>query len=28
VNVVGKVLGDASVFRKVRAGARVTIERQ
>jgi hypothetical protein len=28
VNVVGKVVGDARVFNKVRAGARVTIERQ
>lgn len=27
VNVVGRVGGDATVFRKVRAGARVTIER-
>ncbi len=27
VNVVGRVLGDATVFRKVRAGARVVIER-
>jgi uncharacterized protein len=28
VNVVGKIVGDARVFRKVRAGTRVTIERQ
>jgi len=28
VNVVGKVVGDARVFKKVRAGTRVTIERQ
>ena len=28
VNVVGKVVGDARVFNKVRAGTRVTIERQ
>ena len=28
VNVVGKVAGDARVFKKVRAGTRVTIERQ
>ncbi len=27
VNVVGRVAGDATVFKKVRAGARVTIER-
>ena len=27
VNVVGRVSGDATVFRKVRAGARVIIER-
>jgi len=26
--VVGKVVGDARVFKKVRAGTRVTIERQ
>jgi hypothetical protein len=28
VNVVGKVVGDARIFDKVRAGSRVTIERQ
>jgi hypothetical protein len=28
VNVVGKIVGDARVFTKVRSGARVTIERQ
>ena len=28
VNVVGKVVGDARVFNQVRAGTRVTIERQ
>jgi uncharacterized protein len=28
VNVVGKVVGDARVFKKVRAGTRVTLERQ
>jgi len=28
VNVVGKVVGDARVFTKVRAGTRVTIERR
>ena len=28
VNVVGKIVGDARVFTKVRTGARVTIERQ
>jgi len=28
VNVVGKVVGDARVFKKVGAGTRVTIERQ
>jgi hypothetical protein len=28
VNVVGKIVGDARVFRKVRAGTHVTIERQ
>ena len=28
VNVVGKVVGDARVFKKVRAGTRVTIEWQ
>jgi hypothetical protein len=28
VNVVGKIVGDARVFRKVAAGTRVTIERQ
>src|SRR5262245_10135392 len=28
VNVVGKIVGDARVFRKVTAGTRVTIERQ
>jgi uncharacterized protein len=28
VNVVGKIQGDPGVFKKVRAGARVTIERQ
>jgi hypothetical protein len=28
VNVVGKVVGDARVFKKVRARTRVTIERQ
>jgi hypothetical protein len=28
VNVVGKIHGDPGVFRKVRAGSRVTIERQ
>jgi len=27
VNVVGKIVGDARVFTKVRSGARVTIER-
>src|ERR671937_496844 len=27
VNVVGRVSGDATVFKKVRAGTRVTIER-
>lgn len=27
VNVVGRVVGDATVFRKVRAGARVVLER-
>ena len=27
VNVIGRVTGDATVFKKVRAGARVTIER-
>jgi len=27
VNVVGRVSGDATVFKKVRAGARVTLER-
>jgi hypothetical protein len=28
VNVVGKIVGDARVFTKVRSGSRVTIERQ
>ena len=28
VNVVGKIQGDPGVFKKVRAGSRVTIERQ
>ena len=28
VNVVGKIVGDARLFTKVRSGARVTIERQ
>jgi uncharacterized protein len=28
VNVVGKIVGDARVFRKVRTGTRVTVERQ
>jgi hypothetical protein len=28
VNVVGKIQGDPGVFKKVRAGTRVTIERQ
>ena len=28
VNVVGRVNGDATVFKKVRAGTRVTIERR
>jgi len=28
VNVVGKLQGDPTVFKKVRSGARVTIERQ
>jgi len=28
VNVVGKLQGDPAVFKKVRSGARVTIERQ
>jgi hypothetical protein len=28
VSVVGKVVGDARIFDKVRAGSRVTIERQ
>ena len=28
VNVVGQIQGDPSVFKKVRAGTRVTIERQ
>lgn len=28
VNVVGKVLGDPAIFRKVRAGARVKLERR
>jgi uncharacterized protein len=28
VNVVGKVLGDPTVFRKVRAGTRVKLERR
>ena len=28
VNVVGKIMGDARIFDKVRAGTRVTIERQ
>ena len=28
VNVVGQVVGDARIFDKVRAGTRVTIERQ
>src|SRR5262249_23743806 len=28
VNVVGKLEGDPTIFKKVRAGARVTIERQ
>ncbi len=28
VNVVGKVVGDARIFDKVRTGSRVTIERQ
>jgi hypothetical protein len=28
VNVVGKIVGDARAFTKVRSGARVTIERQ
>jgi hypothetical protein len=28
VNVVGKIRGDHGVFKKVRAGTRVTIERQ
>jgi len=28
VNVVGKVVGDARVFTKVRSGSKVTIERQ
>jgi hypothetical protein len=27
VNVVGRVSGDATVFKKVRAGTRVTLER-
>ena len=27
VNVIGRVTGDATVFKKVRAGTRVTIER-
>ena len=27
VNVLGRIVGDARVFRKVRAGTRVTIER-
>jgi uncharacterized protein len=27
VNVVGRVVGDATVFKRVRSGARVTIER-
>jgi uncharacterized protein len=27
VNVVGRVIGDATVFKKVRAGTRVTLER-
>ena len=28
VNVVGKIVGDARMFTKVRSGSRVTIERQ
>jgi uncharacterized protein len=28
VNVVGKVLGDPTVFKKVRAGGRVTLDRR
>ena len=28
VNVVGKIVGDARIFTKVRSGSRVTIERQ
>lgn len=28
VNIVGKIVGDARVFTKVRSGSRVTIERQ
>ena len=28
VNVVGKIVGDARVFTKMRSGSRVTIERQ
>ena len=28
VNVVGKIVGDARLFTKVRSGSRVTIERQ
>jgi hypothetical protein len=27
VNLIGRILGDATVFRRVRSGARVRIER-